>query len=162
MVIDWWLLVIVVMGLIVSGKIVIVIVLVWQLGGEIVSVDLVLVYCYLDIGLVKFDMMECVQVLYYLLDLCDFWQIYLVVEFVVDVGWVVVDIVVCGRMLIFVGGIGLYFWVLLQGLLLMLEVELVMCEVFSVEVVECGWVVLYVELVKVDLVVVVCIYVIDL
>lgn len=38
---------------------------------------------------------------------------YLVVEFVVDVGWVVVDIVVCGKLLIFVGGIGLYFCVLL-------------------------------------------------
>lgn len=73
------------MGFIVLGKMVFVCVLVDCFLVDLVSVDFVLVYCGLDIGSVKFDVVMLVCYLYVLIDICDFVEFYLVVDFCVDV-----------------------------------------------------------------------------
>lgn len=73
------------MGLIVVGKIDLVILLCEYLNIEIISVDLVLVYKDMDIGIVKLNVEEFVCVLYYLIDIIDFVESYLVVDFCCDV-----------------------------------------------------------------------------
>lgn len=137
-------------GFIVLGKMVVVLVFVVCCLIEIVSVDLVFVYCDMDIGIVKLLCDECVSVLYYLIDIIDLVDVYLVVEFCVDMLWLIGEIVVCGCMLLFVGGMMLYYKVFMYGFNDLLGVDLEICVVFDVDVVCDGWFVLYVWFVQVD------------
>lgn len=84
------------MGLMVFGKIVLVIVLCKVLLVELISVDFVFIYWGMDIGIVKLDVVEFSVVLYWLLDILDFVEVYFVVDFCCDVLVVMVDIVVVG------------------------------------------------------------------
>lgn len=73
------------MGLIVLGKIEVVICLCQKYLVEIISVDLVLIYKSMNIGMVKFDECEFVFVFYCLIDIFDFSEVYLAVDFCCDV-----------------------------------------------------------------------------
>lgn len=131
------------MGLIVVGKIDLVMVLVDVLFCELISVDLVLIYCGMDIGMVKFFWELLVCYLYCLIDICDLVESYLVVEFCVDVLVVMVEVIVCGRIFLLVGGIMFYYKVLFEGLVDMFGVDFEVCVVIEVEVLVEGWEVLY-------------------
>lgn len=66
------------MGFMVLGKMGLVLEIVVQVESEVISVDFVFVYKGMDIGIVKFLIEECVGVVYYLIDIIDFVESYLV------------------------------------------------------------------------------------
>lgn len=111
------------MGLIVLGKIDLVIVLCESLLVEVVSVDFVLIYKGMDIGIVKLSFEELVKVLYCLIDILDLVESYFVMNFWVDVLKEMVEIIVSGWILLFVGGMMFYYKVLIEGFLLLFFVN---------------------------------------
>lgn len=73
------------MGLMAFGKIVLVVELVKYFFMDIISVDFVLIYKGMDIGIVKLDVGILVVVLYCLISFLDLAEIYFVVDFCRDV-----------------------------------------------------------------------------
>lgn len=73
------------------------------------------VYCYLDIGMVKIMLEEQVGIFYYLIDIKNIDQCFIVVEFVSWMMVLIIDISVWGKLFIIVGGIGFYLQFLLVG-----------------------------------------------
>jgi tRNA dimethylallyltransferase len=138
------------MGPTASGKTAAAIALAKAYDGEIVSVDSALVYRGLEIGAAKPDLRERDGVPHHLLDLRDPWQTYSAAEFASDAAAVVRDIVARGKLPILVGGTGLYFRALLQGLSPMREADPAMRARITAEAEVAGWPAMHEQLAAVD------------
>lgn len=121
-----------------------------RFNGEIVSVDSALVYRGLDIGAAKPDAAERARAPHHLIDIREPWQPYSAAEFARDARAAVDAIVARGRLPILVGGTGLYFRALLEGLSPMPEADAAMRVAISAEAEALGWPALHVELAQVD------------
>ncbi|TDK26012.1 tRNA (adenosine(37)-N6)-dimethylallyltransferase MiaA [Luteimonas aestuarii] len=121
-----------------------------RLNGEIVSVDSVLVYRGLDIGAAKPEAAERARAPHHLLDLRDPWQTYSAAEFARDARSAIDGIVARGRVPLLVGGTGLYFHALLQGLSPMPEADPAMRATIAQEARMRGWPALHAELAIAD------------
>lgn len=104
------------MGPTASGKTALGIECAQAFNGEVVSVDSALIYRHLDIGSAKPSMDERQGVPHHLIDIQDPWQPYSAAAYAADAQAAIADIVSRGKLPILVGGTGLYFQALLQGL----------------------------------------------
>ena len=87
-----------------------------ELDAEIVSVDSMQVYRYLDIGTAKATKAERQQVVHHLIDIVDPDEEYHVARFIADAAAAIAGIRRRGRLPLLVGGTGLYLKGLLEGL----------------------------------------------
>ena len=104
------------MGPTAAGKTDLAIALVERLPFEIVSVDSAMVYRGMDIGTAKPDAAVLARAPHRLIDICDPADPYSAARFRVDALQQIADILVAGRIPLLVGGTGLYFRALEQGL----------------------------------------------
>ena len=104
------------MGQTASGKSEAAMLLAQQLPGEIVNVDSAQIYRYMDIGTAKPGIAERESVAHHLLDLRDPHESYSAAQFCLDAHEVIEAIFARGNVPILVGGTGLYFRALEQGL----------------------------------------------
>ena len=139
-----------VMGPTASGKTAFAIELARRFDGEVVSVDSALVYRGLDIGAAKPDLAERAGVAHHLLDVRQPWQPYSAAEFAADARVAIDDIVARGGLPLLVGGTGLYFRALLQGLAPMPEADGALRAALAAEAGERGWAAMHAELARVD------------
>ena len=118
--------------------------------AEIVSVDSALVYRHLDIGSAKPTLDERDGIPHHLIDVREPWQPYSAAEFAAQAQTAIADILARGKLPLLVGGTGLYFQALLQGLGSMpaadAQVRARLNERAAVE----GWAALHAELARVD------------
>ncbi|HST43865.1 MAG TPA: tRNA (adenosine(37)-N6)-dimethylallyltransferase MiaA [Luteimonas sp.] len=121
-----------------------------RFDGEIVSVDSALVYRGLDIGAAKPDADERARAPHHLIDVRDPWLPYSAAEFARDARAAVEAIVARGRVPILVGGTGLYFRALLEGLAPMPEADASIRAGIGVEAAARGWPALHAALAAVD------------
>jgi tRNA dimethylallyltransferase len=121
-----------------------------RFGGEIVSVDSALVYRGLDIGSAKPDAAERALAEHHLLDLRDPHQTYSAADFRRDALAAITSIIARGRLPILVGGTGLYFRALFDGLAPMPEADPALRAVLLAEARQLGWPALHAELQRVD------------
>lgn len=138
------------MGPTASGKTAIAIELAERLGAEIVSVDSALVYRGLDIGAAKPDHAMRAAVPHHLIDVCDPWLVYSAAQFAEAARGAIDGIVARGRLPLLVGGTGLYFRALLNGLAPMPAADPRLREQIAGEAAQCGWSALHAELARVD------------
>lgn len=115
--------VIALMGPTASGKSALALALAQAHAGEIVSVDSVLVYRGLDIGSAKPSAAERARVAHHLLDVCAPHTPFSAAMFARAAGAAITDILARGKLPILVGGTGLYFQALFEGLAPMPESE---------------------------------------
>ena len=87
-----------------------------QIGGEIISVDSMQVYCGLDIGTAKPSSAERERVPHHLIDVCELHEAFDAARFIRLAEKAVVEIQSRGRTPVFCGGTGLYFKAFLDGL----------------------------------------------
>ncbi|MFO7761800.1 MAG: tRNA (adenosine(37)-N6)-dimethylallyltransferase MiaA [Thermodesulfobacteriota bacterium] len=87
-----------------------------KLGGEIVSMDSVQVYRYMDIGTAKPGAREKKEVAHHLIDIVDPDDTYNTGRFIRDASKAIEDITGRGRLPLLVGGTGLYMKGLLEGI----------------------------------------------
>ncbi len=87
-----------------------------KLGGEIVSMDSMQVYRYMNIGTAKPGSRERKQIPHHLLDIVDPDDTYNTGRFIRDAGAAIKDIVQRGKIPFLVGGTGLYMKGLLEGM----------------------------------------------
>lgn len=87
-----------------------------KLGCEIISMDSMQVYKYMDIGTAKPGVRERERVVHHLIDIVDPADTYNVGRFIRDAGRAIEDIAGRGRLPLLVGGTGLYMKGLLEGL----------------------------------------------
>lgn len=120
------------------------------LGGEVVSVDSALVYRGLDIGAAKPTAAERGGIAHHLLDVRDPWQAYSAADFVDDARTAIDAIVARGRMPILVGGTGLYFRALLDGLSDLPSADAGVRQALATRAQSVGWAALHAELARVD------------
>ena len=139
-----------VMGPTASGKTAFAIELARRFDGEVVSVDSALVYRGLDIGAAKPDLAERAGVAHHLLDVRQPWQPYSAAEFAADAREAIDGIVARGGLPLLVGGTGLYFRALLQGLAPMPEADGALRAALAAEAGERGWAAMHAELARVD------------
>ncbi|MBM4228477.1 MAG: tRNA (adenosine(37)-N6)-dimethylallyltransferase MiaA [Gammaproteobacteria bacterium] len=99
-----------------AGKSAMALALAQEFGGEIVNVDSAQVYRGMDIGTAKASPAERRTVPHHLLDLCDPAEVYSAARFRADALVTISEIRARGRIPLLVGGTGLYFRALLQGL----------------------------------------------
>lgn len=109
------------MGPTASGKTAAGIALAQRHGGEVISVDSALVYRGLDIGAAKPDLAERQGIPHHLIDIREPWQPYSAADFASEAEHLIGEIAARGRLPILVGGTGLYFRALLDGLSAMPE-----------------------------------------
>lgn len=98
------------------GKSEIALLLAEKVGGEIISVDSMQVYCGLDIGTAKPSAVERARVRHHLIDVVDPTEPFDAAQFVRLANAAVADIQSRRRIPIFCGGTGLYFKAFLEGL----------------------------------------------
>ena len=87
-----------------------------KIGGEIISVDSMQVYCGLDLGTAKPAPNERARVPHHLIDICNLQAAFDAAQFVQQAKMAVAEIQSRGRTPIFCGGTGLYFKAFLEGL----------------------------------------------
>ncbi|MGQ0801537.1 MAG: tRNA (adenosine(37)-N6)-dimethylallyltransferase MiaA [Pseudomarimonas sp.] len=121
-----------------------------RFAGEIVSVDSALVYRGLDIGSAKPSKDELARARHHLLDLRDPHQPYSAAEFCVDALAAMDDINARARMPILVGGTGLYFRALFDGLSPMPEADPAIRAELAAEAEVSGWPAMHAQLAVVD------------
>ena len=138
------------MGPTASGKSAYALDLAERLGGEIVSVDSVLVYRGMDIGAAKPTREEQARVPHHLMDVRDPWQPYSAAEFAADATVAIEGILARGNLPILAGGTGLYFRALLEGLAAMPEADAALRVAISAEAEVRGWASMHEELARVD------------
>ena len=138
------------MGPTASGKTALAMEWAQRLGGEIVSVDSVLVYRGLDIGAAKPDAAMLAAVPHHLIDVREPWQPYSAADFARDATAALADIYARGRVPILAGGTGLYFQALLDGLSPMPEADPALRETIADEAASRGWPAMHAELASVD------------
>ncbi len=138
------------MGPTASGKTALSIEWASRLDAEIVSVDSALVYRGLDIGAAKPTLAERAGIAHHMLDLREPWQPYSAAEFAIDARRAMDAITARGRLPLLVGGTGLYFQALLEGLSDMPAADAQMRAGIAAEAGERGWSALHHELLQVD------------
>ena len=120
------------------------------LDAEIVSVDSALVYRGLDIGAAKPTIAERGGIVHHMLDLREPWQPYSAAEFATDARRAMDDIAARGRIPLLVGGTGLYFQALLEGLSDMPAADAQVRAGLAAQAAERGWAALHAELAAID------------
>ncbi len=121
-----------------------------RFGGEIVSVDSALVYRGMDIGSAKPSSDELARARHHLLDLREPHQPYSAAEFCADALLVMEDIKARGCMPILVGGTGLYFRALFNGLSKMPEADPAIRAELAAQADAIGWPAMHAQLAVVD------------
>jgi tRNA dimethylallyltransferase len=99
-----------------SGKSAVALALAERLGGGIISVDSMQVYCGLDIGTAKPSAAERARVPHHLIDVVELTAPFDAAKFVEHAHCAEAEILARGRVPIFCGGTGLYFKAYLEGL----------------------------------------------
>ncbi len=120
------------------------------LDAEIVSVDSALVYRGLDIGAAKPTLAERGGIVHHMIDLREPWQPYSAAEFATDARRAMDDIAARGRIPLLVGGTGLHFQALLQGLSDMPASDAQVRAGLAAQAAERGWAALHAELAAID------------
>jgi len=138
------------MGPTASGKTALAVEWAQRLGGEIVSVDSALVYRGMNIGSAKPDAGTLARAPHHLLDLRDPHESYSAADFAADARVAMDAIHARGRIPLLVGGTGLYFRALLDGLSPMPASDPVMRALLLEEGATRGWAALHAELAAVD------------
>jgi len=121
-----------------------------RFNGEIISVDSALVYRGLEIGAAKPSAEERARAPHHLLDVRDPWQTYSAAEFARDAREAINGIVASDRLPILVGGTGLYFRALLNGLSPMPKADPALRAAIAAEAEARGWPALHAELAVID------------
>ena len=121
-----------------------------RLRTEVISVDSALVYRRMDIGSAKPDAATLARAPHRLIDLRDPHEPYSAAEFARDAIREMQDLAALGRVPLLVGGTGLYFKALLEGLSELPESEPAMREQLQGELAERGLPALHAELRRVD------------
>ena len=117
---------------------------------DIVSVDSALVYRGMDIGSAKPDAETLERAPHRLIDIREPWEPYSAADFAEDARRQIAEIHAAGRVPLLVGGTGLYFRALLDGLSPMPAADLQTREGIESEAAERGWTSLHAELADVD------------
>ncbi|MBS7459009.1 tRNA (adenosine(37)-N6)-dimethylallyltransferase MiaA [Coralloluteibacterium stylophorae] len=138
------------MGPTASGKTALAVEWAQRLRSEIVSVDSALVYRGLDIGAAKPDAATQALAPHRLIDIRDPHETYNAGEFAVDALAAMRAIAAGGRIPLLVGGTGLYFRALLDGLAEMPESDPAVRAAVAAEARERGWAALHADLTRVD------------
>ena len=138
------------MGPTASGKTALAVDWVARFGMEIVSVDSALVYRGLDIGSAKPDADTLARAPHRLIDIRDPHQPYSAAEFAVDALRAMRDIHAAGRIPLLVGGTGLYFRALLEGLSDMPPADPALRQEIERQAATRGWSAMHAELAQVD------------
>lgn len=138
------------MGPTASGKTAASLALAQRFGGEIVSVDSALVYRRLDIGSAKPSQEERALVPHHLIDVCDPHEIFSAAEFASAARSTIDAIHARGGLPILVGGTGLYFRALLDGLNSMPAADAGIRRALEQDAARRGWSALHDDLAAVD------------
>ncbi|MBS0458224.1 MAG: tRNA (adenosine(37)-N6)-dimethylallyltransferase MiaA [Proteobacteria bacterium] len=139
-----------IMGPTASGKTALALAWAQRLGGEIVSVDSALVYRGLDIGSAKPDAIERALAPHHLLDVCDPHERYSAAQYAHDAKAALAGIAARGAIPILVGGTGLYFRALFDGLSDLPSADPALRAQLAEEGKARGWHALHAELAGVD------------
>ncbi|MCK7592615.1 tRNA (adenosine(37)-N6)-dimethylallyltransferase MiaA [Pseudomarimonas salicorniae] len=142
--------VIALMGPTASGKTAAALALAARLPAEVISVDSALVYRGLDIGSAKPSAAERAAVPHHLIDIREPWAPYSAAEFAREASGLVAEIHARGRTPLLVGGTGLYFRALLDGLSPMPESDPGLRAALVAECAERGAPAMHAELAAVD------------
>lgn len=138
------------MGPTASGKTALAVDWAQRLGTEVVSVDSALVYRGLDIGAAKPDAATLALAPHRLIDIREPHETYSAAEFARDALLEMQVLAASGRIPLLVGGTGLYFRALLDGLSEMPEADPALRAVIEAEAATKGWTALHDELATVD------------
>ncbi len=139
-----------IMGPTASGKTALAVAWAQRLGGEIVSVDSALVYRGMDIGSAKPDARTLAQAPHHLIDVRDPHQTYSAAEFAGEALVAMQAIHARVRIPLLVGGTGLYFRALLDGLSPMPSADPALRAQLADEGAALGWPALHAQLKAVD------------
>ncbi len=120
------------------------------LDTEVVSVDSALVYRGLDIGAAKPDRATLARVRHHLVDVRDPHEVFSAADFAREALPPMQALAARGRVPLLVGGTGLYFSALLEGLSDMPEADPAQRAALQAEADERGWPALHAELARVD------------
>lgn len=138
------------MGPTASGKTALAVDWCQRFGAEVVSVDSALVYRGLDIGAAKPDAATQALAPHHLVDLRDPHEVYSAADFARDALAAMQGLQARGRLPLLVGGTGLYFSALLEGLAEMPEADPALRAAIAAEAAGRGWPALHAELAAAD------------
>lgn len=138
------------MGPTASGKTALAVDWAQRLGTEVISVDSALVYRGLDIGAAKPDAATRALAPHHLVDVRDPHEVFSAADFAREALPPMQALAARGRVPLLVGGTGLYFSALLDGLSDMPEADPAQRERLAREAGERGWAALHAELAAVD------------
>ncbi|MDH5518880.1 MAG: tRNA (adenosine(37)-N6)-dimethylallyltransferase MiaA [Gammaproteobacteria bacterium] len=142
--------VICIMGPTASGKTELGLEVAERYNGEIVSVDSALVYRGMDIGTAKPGVPEQRGIPHHLIDICDPWETYSAAEFRSDALKLITDLHGRQKVPVLVGGTGLYFRALEQGLNTLPASEPAIREQLTLQLAQHGHEYMHMMLAKVD------------
>lgn len=138
------------MGPTASGKTALAVDWAQRLGTEVISVDSALVYRGLDIGAAKPDAATRALAPHHLVDVRDPHEVFSAADFAREALPPMQALAARGRVPLLVGGTGLYFSALLDGLSDMPEADPAQRERIAQEAAERGWAALHAEMAAVD------------
>ncbi|MDY0021240.1 tRNA (adenosine(37)-N6)-dimethylallyltransferase MiaA, partial [Arenimonas caeni] len=138
------------MGPTASGKTALALDWAQALDTEVVSVDSALVYRGLDIGAAKPDRATLARVRHHLVDVRDPHEVFSAADFAREALPPMQALAARGRVPLLVGGTGLYFSALLEGLSELPEADPGIRAAIAAEAAERGWPALHAELAAVD------------
>ncbi|KFN41865.1 hypothetical protein N790_12015 [Arenimonas malthae CC-JY-1] len=138
------------MGPTASGKTALAVDWAQRLGTEVISVDSALVYRGLDIGAAKPDAATRALAPHHLVDVRDPHEVFSAADFAREALPPMLALAARGRVPLLVGGTGLYFSALLDGLSDMPEADPAQRERIAREAGERGWTALHAEMAAVD------------
>jgi len=142
--------VIAVMGPTASGKTAYAVELAERWGTEIISVDSALVYRGLNIGAAKPDAKTLKRAPHRMIDIRDPHETFSAADFAVEALPHVQELARNGRIPLLVGGTGLYFRALLEGLSEMPQADAAVRAELRAKAEQVGWQAMHAELAKVD------------
>jgi len=138
------------MGPTASGKTALAVDWAQQLDTQVISVDSVLVYRGLDIGAAKPDAATLALAPHHLVDVRDPHEVFSAADFAREALPPMQALAARGRVPLLVGGTGLYFSALLNGLSDMPAADPALRAVIAAQAADCGWPALHAELAAVD------------
>jgi tRNA dimethylallyltransferase len=138
------------MGPTASGKTALAVRWAQQLGTEVISVDSALVYRGLDIGAAKPDAQTLALAPHRLVDVRDPHEVYSAADFARDALAAMHDLSAAGRVPLLVGGTGLYFSALFDGLAALPEADPALRATIAAEAQALGWAALHAQLAAAD------------